>query len=67
MNLTLKAKELLESAKNKRTIDESGEHVLHLKIAELVLGHCNIVNNDYQDPRVLCMFNPNKSFGQLLD
>ena len=40
----------------------------HLKITEVVLMHCNIVNNDYQqDPRVLYTFVPNESFGQLLD
>ena len=34
----------------------------------MVLVHCNITNNDYQqDLRVLYTFNPNKSFGQLLD
>ena len=38
------------------------------KITEVVLIHCNIVNNDYQqDSRVLYTFVPNKSFGQLLD
>ena len=40
----------------------------HLEITEVVLTHCNIVNNDYQqDSRVLYTFVPNKSFGQLLD
>ena len=40
----------------------------HLEITEVVLVHCNIVNNDYQqDSRVLHTFVPNKSFGQLLD
>ena len=40
----------------------------HLKITEVVLIHCNIVNNDHQqDSRVLHKFVPNKSFGQLLD
>ena len=35
---------------------------------EVVLLHCNIVNNDYQqDSRVLYEFVPNTSFGQLLD
>ena len=34
----------------------------------LILVHCNIVNNDDQhDLRILYMFVPNKSFGQLLD
>ena len=38
------------------------------EISELILVHCNIINNDYQqDSRVLYTFIPNKSFGQLLD
>ena len=40
----------------------------HLEIREVVLVHCNIVNNDYQqDSRVPYTFVPNKSFGSLLD
>ena len=40
----------------------------HLKITEVVLVHCNIVNNGYQqDSRVLYTFVPNKPFGQLLE
>ena len=40
----------------------------HLGITEVVLIHCIIVNNDYkQDSRVLYIFVPDKSFGQLLD
>ena len=36
----------------------------HLEITEVVLVHCNMVNNDYQqDSRVLYTFVPNKSFG----
>ena len=39
----------------------------HSEITEVVLVHCNIVNNDYQqDSRVLYTFIPNKAFGQLL-
>ena len=39
----------------------------HLEVTELVLVHCHIVNNDYQqDLRVLYAFVSNKSFGQLL-
>ena len=42
--------------------------VSHLEITEVVLVHCNVVNNDYQhDSRVLYKFVPNKSFVQLLD
>ena len=59
---------LLGSTKSKITKDENGENVSHLEITEVVLIHCNIVNNDYQqDSRVLHTFVPNKSFGQLLD
>ena len=40
----------------------------HLEITEVILVHCNIVNNDYQqDSRVLYTFVPNKSFGSLLE
>ena len=66
--LTPEAMKLLGSTKNKITNDENGENVPRLEITEVVLVHCNIVNNDYQqDLRVLYTFVPNKSFGQLLD
>ena len=59
---------LLWSTKSKITKDENGENVSHLEITEVVLIHCNIVNNDYQqDSRVLYTFLSNGSFGQLLD
>ena len=59
---------LLARTKNKITKDENGENVPHLEITEVVLVHCNIINNDYQqDSTVLYTFVPNKSFGQLLD
>ena len=39
----------------------------HLEITEVVLVHCNIADNDYQqDSRVLHTFVPNKWFGSLL-
>ena len=48
--------------------DKNGENVPHLEITEVVLVHCNIVNNDYQqDSRVLYTFVPNKPFGSLLE
>ena len=59
---------LLGSTKSNVNKDESDENVPHLKITEVVLIHCNIVNNDYQqDSRVLYTFVRNKLFGQLLD
>ena len=66
--LTKETMKLLGSTENKITKDKNGENVLHLEITEVVLVHCNMVNNDYQqDSRVLYTFVPNKSFGSLLD
>ena len=40
----------------------------HLEITKVVLIHCNIGNNDYQqDSRGLYMFVANKPFGSLLE
>ena len=56
----------IASTKIKTTKNKNGENVHHLEIAEVVLVHCNIVNNDcQQDSRVLYTFVPNKSLGQL--
>ena len=66
--LTKETMKLLGSAENKITTDKNGENVPHLEITEVVLVHCNMVNNDYQqDSRVLYTFVPNKPFGSLLD
>ena len=59
---------LLGSSENKLTKNKNGENVPNLEIIEVVLVHCNIVNNDYQeDSRVLYTFVPNKLFGSLLE
>ena len=59
---------LLGSTENEITKDKNGENMPHLEITEVVLVHCDIVNNDYQqDSRVLHTFVPNKSFGSLLE
>ena len=60
---------LLGSTKNKMTEDKHGENVPHLEITEVVLVHCDIVNNDYQqDSRVLYYnFVPNRPFCSLLE
>ena len=46
--LTPETMKLLGRAENKITKDKNGENVPHLEIAEVVLVHCSIVNNDYQ-------------------
>ena len=39
---------LLESTENKITKEKYGENVPNLEITEVVLVHCDIINNDYQ-------------------
>ena len=59
---------LLRSTESKITKDKNGENVPHLEIVEVVLVHCNLVNNDYQqNSRILHTFVPNKTFGSLLE
>ena len=59
---------LLGSAESKITKDKNGENVPHLEVVELVLVHCNLSNNDYQQgSRTLYTFVPNKTFGSLLE
>ena len=66
--LTPEAMKLLASAESKMTKDKNGENVPCSEVVELVLVHCNLVNNDYQqDLRILYAFVPNKTFGSLLE
>ena len=59
---------LFGSTENKTTKDKNGKNVPHLEITEVVLVHCNIVSNDYQqDSRVLYVIFPNKQFVNLLE
>ena len=66
--LTPETMKLLGNTENEISKSEKGENVTHLEITEIVLVHCNIVNNDYQqDFGVLYTFVPNKPFCSLLD
>ena len=59
---------LLRSTENKITKDKNGENVLHFEIIDVVLVHCNIAKNDYQqDSKVLYKLVQNKRFGSLLE
>ena len=59
---------LLGSTERKITEDKNGENVPHLEIVELILIHCNVVNNNYQqNSRILYTFAPNKPFGSSLE
>ena len=66
--LTPETMKLLGNTESKITENKNGENVPHLEVVELVLVHCNLVNNDYQqDSRILYTFVPNKTFGSLLE
>ena len=64
--LTPETMKLLGSTESKITKDKNSENVPHLQIVKLVLVHCNLVNNDYQqDSRIFYTFVPNQTFGSL--
>ena len=66
--LTPETMKLLGNIENKITKDKNGQNVPHFEITEVLLVHCNFVNNDYQqDSRVLYTFIPNKPCGSLLE
>ena len=47
--------------------DKNSENVPRLENVEVVLVHCNLINNSYQqNSRVLFTFVPNKQYGQLI-
>ena len=59
---------LLGSTKSKITKNKKGKNVSYLEITEVVLMHCNVANNSYQQKsRLLYTFVPKKCFAQLLD
>ena len=58
---------LLGSTTNSIDKDKNSESVLKLESVDLVLVHCNVVNNSYQQtPKVLFTFVSNKKYGQLI-
>ena len=66
--LTPEAIRLLGSTKEDVDADKNSENVPKLESVEVVLVHCNLVNNDYQHlSKFLFNFIPNKQFGQLIN
>ena len=66
--LTPETMKLLGSTESKINGAKNGGNVPHLEVVELVLIHCNIVDNSYQqNSRILYTFVPNKPFGSLLE
>ena len=58
---------LLGSTSSVIDADKSSENVPRLVNVEVVLVHCNLVNNSYQQhSRVLFTFAPTKLYGQLI-
>ena len=58
---------LLGSNKNIIDSDKNSENVPRLENVEVVLVHCNLVNNSYQQhSRVLFTFVPTKQYGKLI-
>ena len=65
--LSKETMKLLGSTKDTIDVDENSENVPRLENVEVVLVHCNLVNNSYQQAsKVLFTFVPNKQYGQLI-
>ena len=65
--LSKETMKLLGSTKDITDEDKNSENVPKLENVEVVLVHCNLVNNAYQQhSRVLFTFVPTKQYGQLI-
>ena len=65
--LSKETMKLLGSATNSIDKDKNSELVPKLESVDLVLVHCNLVNNSYQQAsKVLFTLVPNKKYGQLI-
>ena len=66
--LSKETMKLLGSTKDIIDADKNGENVPRLENVEVVLVHCNLVNNSYQQAsRVLFTFVPTKQYGQIIN
>ena len=65
--LSKETMKLLGSSTDTTDGDKNSELVPKLESVDLVLVHCKLVNNSYQQAsKVLFMFEPNKKYGQLI-
>ena len=65
--LSKETMKLLGSTKDIIDSDKNSENVPRLENVEVVLVHCNLINNSYQQAsRVLFAFVPNKQYRQLI-
>ena len=66
--LTHETMKLLGSTEKDVDKDKNGEDVPKLESFEVVLVHCNVVNNNYQQTsKIVFTFVPNKQFEQLIN
>ena len=66
--LSKETMKLLGSTSDTIEADKGSENVPRLENVEVVLVHCNLINNSYQQAsRVLFTFVPNKQYGQLIN
>ena len=67
-SLSKETMRLLGSSKKDIDQEKDGENVQKLESVEVVLVHCHLVNNNYQQASKLSFtFVPNKQFGQLIN
>ena len=65
--LSKETMKLLGTTNDTIDADKNGENVPRLENVDVVLVHCNLVNNSYQQhSRVLFTFVPTKQYGQLI-
>ena len=65
--LSKETMKLLGSTKDIIDAEKNSENVPRLENAEIVLVHCNLVNNSYQQAsKILFTFVPTKQYGQLI-
>ena len=65
--LSKETMKLLGSTSNSIDKDKNSELVPKLENVDIVLVHCNVVNNSYQQAsKVLLTFVPNKKYGELI-
>ena len=65
--LSKETMKLLGSSEKVISKDKNGENVPELKILDVILMHCNVVNNNYQQvSKFSFSFVPDKKFGQLI-
>ena len=65
--MSKETRRLLGSTEQVVAKEKNGENVLRLEMVDVILMHCNVVNNNYLEAsKVLFTFVPDTEFGQLI-